>query len=414
MRLLLLIALRHLLARKRQSFVSLLGIVLGVAFFMAIASLMRGSENDFLRRLVDNSPHITIQDEYRSARPQPVFQAFPHGAVHITHVTPLPENRGIRGYTRVLDIVRNYPGVLASPSLGGEGIVSFAGRNVGISLSGMVPQDITQVTTIGDYIVQGRIEDLYVNPDGILIGAEMSRKYGIALNDTLTIRAGTGNVHTFKVLAIFRTGRGSYDEKQGFIDITRAQSLMGQINRANSIIIKMQDAYAARDFAAQLEKVIGYKALSWQESSEDIMSTLMIRNLIMYTVVSAVLLVAAFGIYNVISTVVLEKQRDIAILKSMGFEAPEIQRIFVFQGVVLGAAGAGMGVPLGCLFMLGLMQITLKVPGTRELAQMPIDWGFSTFAIAIVFAMTASILAALLPARKAARIEPVDILRGGF
>lgn len=414
MRLLLLIALRHLLARKRQSFVSLLGIVLGVAFFMAIASLMKGSENDFLRRLVDNSPHITIQDEYRSARPQPIFQVFPQGAVRVTHVTPLPENRGIRGYTRVLDIVRNYPGVLASPVLGGEGIVSFAGRNVGVSLSGMVPQDIDKVTTIGDYIVEGKISNLYVNPDGIIIGAEMSRKYGIALNDTLTVRAGTGNVHTFKVLAIFRTGRGSYDEKQAFIDITRAQSIMGQINRANSIIIKMKDAYAARTFAAQLEKVIGYKALSWQESSEDIMSTLMIRNIIMYTVVSAVLLVAAFGIYNVISTVVLEKQRDIAILKSMGFEAPEIQRIFLFQGVVLGVAGAAMGVPLGCSFMFGLMQVTLKVPGTRELTHMPIDWGFSTFAIATAFAMVASVLAALLPARKAAKIEPVEILRGGF
>lgn len=414
MRLLLLIALRHLMARKRQSFVSLLGIVLGVAFFMAISSLMQGSETDFLKRLVDNSPHITIQDEYRNPRSQPVLDVYRKGAVRITHVTPLPENRGIRGYTRVLEIIRSYPGLVASPVLGGEGIISFAGRNVGISLSGMVPQEIRQVTTIGNYIVEGRIEDLYSNPDGIVIGAELSRKYGIALNDTLTVRAGSGNVHTFKVLAIFRTGRGQYDESQAFVDISRAQSILGQINRANSIIIKMQDAYQARDFAAQLEKTIGYKALSWQESSEDIMSTLVIRNIIMYTVVSAVLLVAAFGIYNVISTVVLEKQRDIAILKSMGFEAPEIQRIFVFQGIVLGGAGAAMGVPLGCLFMLGLMQVTLKVPGSHDLTQMPVDWSFSTFAIATAFAMVASVLAALLPARKAARIEPVDILRGGF
>ena len=142
------------------------------------------------------------------------------------------------------------------------------------------------------------------------------------------------------------------------------------------------------------------------------MSTLAIRNIIMYTVVSAVLIVAAFGIYNVISTVVMEKQRDIAILKSMGFHAADIKKIFVIQGVLLGIAGNMAGLPLGMGLMLTLMQIRFKPPGSLEEISMPIDWSWPQFAVAASFAMIASIVAALLPARKAAHVQPVDILRG--
>ncbi|MDE3060966.1 MAG: ABC transporter permease, partial [Pseudomonadota bacterium] len=103
MRLLIAIALKHLLARKRQSIVSLMGIVLGVAFFLAISSLMRGSEKDFIHRLVDNSPHITIVDEFREPRVQPVFQVYPQGAVEISHVKPVNEPRGIRGFQQIIE-----------------------------------------------------------------------------------------------------------------------------------------------------------------------------------------------------------------------------------------------------------------------------------------------------------------------
>jgi lipoprotein-releasing system permease protein len=142
------------------------------------------------------------------------------------------------------------------------------------------------------------------------------------------------------------------------------------------------------------------------------MSTLALRNVIMYSVVSAVLLVAAFGIYNVISTVVMEKQRDIAILKSMGFHARDIQTIFLMEGVLLGVLGCALGLPFGAGIMFGLGQLAFKFPGTTQLTQMPIDWSWQQFAIAGSFALIAAIGAALLPARKAARVRPVDILRG--
>ncbi len=413
MNLFIAIALKHLLARKRQSFVSLLGIILGVAFFLAISSMMRGSENDFIRRLVDNSPHITIVDEFRNPSPQPIYELYKKGAVQLRSVKPLTETRGIRGYKQILESLHNMDGVKSSPVLAGQALINFAGKDYGITLNGMIPSEVRSVTTIQNYMVAGSMDDLIANQDGIVVGAELARKLSLAQNDTVTISSTTGQVRAFKILGIFRTGRANYDASQVFASIKRVQALLNRPDRANSIIIKLPDPNDARIMAAEIEKKFGYKAISWQESSEDLLNTLTIRNIIMYTVVSAVLVVAAFGIYNVISTVVMEKLRDISILKSMGFHARDVQRIFLVQGVILGLVGCLIGIPSGCAIMYGLMQIQFKPPGGTEMVQMPIDWGWKQFAIATAFALSAAIIAALLPARKASLVQPVDILRGG-
>lgn len=405
-------ALRHLLARKRQSIVSLLGIVLGVGFFLAISSLMQGSEKDFIRRLIDNSPHITVSDEFRDVKPQPVLQQYPDAVVELRGTRPQTETRGIRGFEQTLSMLRKMPGVAASPALTGQALFSFAGRDVAVTLNGMIPDDILSVTTIAEYMTEGRIEDLNVNPGGIIIGAELARKMSLKKGRNVTLAAPNGQVRSFKIIGIFRTGRAGYDETQAFVTLKRAQALLDRANRANNIIIKLDDPNDARRIAAEIESRIGYKSVSWQEASEDILSTLVIRNVIMYTVVSAVLIVAAFGIYNVISTVVMEKQRDIAILKSMGFHAADIKKIFLTQGVLLGIAGNLAGLPLGMALMYALMQVRFRPPGSLEEVAMPIDWSWPQFAVAAGFALLASVFAALLPARKAAHVQPVDILRG--
>ncbi len=412
MRLLIFIAIKHLLARKRQSFVSVLGIVLGVAFFLAISSLMQGSEKDFIQRLIDNAPHITISDEFRNSRSQPVNSLFGTDTVEIRHLKPLTETRGIRDYKQILDELRATDGVSASAVLAGQALVNFAGKDFGITLNGMIPSEVMSVTAIEKYMIEGSINNLIANADGIIIGAELARKLSLSMGDNLTVAATTGQVRVFKIQGIFRTGRVGYDESQSFASIKRVQALLNRSNRANTIIVKLANYSSARELSTQIENRIGYKAVSWQESSEDIISALAIRNIIMYAVVSAVLIVAGFGIYNVISTVVMEKQRDIAILKSMGFHIVDIRTIFLTQGVALGVSGCFLGLPLGMAFMVALAQIRFKPPGGTEIIQMPIDWSLPQFLIAASFALSASILAALLPAYNAASVQPVDILRG--
>jgi lipoprotein-releasing system permease protein len=406
------IALKHLLARPRQSLVSLSGIVLGVAFFLAVASLMQGSEADFIRRLVDNSPHITVADEFRNPRLQPVQQLNPTGAIEVRSVKPLTETRGIRGYLQILQGLRTISELRASPVLVGQALISFAGRDVALSLNGMIPAEVSVVTTIRNYIIAGSLDELIANPDGIILGDGLVRKLALNLGENVTVTSPTGDVHTFKIVGLFHTGRANYDDTQAFADLKRVQALLRRLNRANSIIVKLDDPHRAQDVAAEIEGRYGYKSVSWQEANEDLMSTLTTRNIIMYTVVSAVLVVAAFGIYNVISTVVLEKQRDIAILKSMGFRARDIRRIFLIQGLLLGIAGCAAGLPFGAGLMWALMQVRLKFPGSSDPVPLPIDWNWRQFAIAAAFAIGAALCAGFLPARKGARVQPVDILRG--
>lgn len=405
------IALKHLLSRKRQSLVSLLGIILGTGFFLAISSMMVGSERDFLKRLVDNSPHITISDDFRRPRIQPAENK--NAAVEIRNVRPFRETRGIRGYGEILDLLRSKSGVQASEMLIGQGLVSYGGKDTGITLNGVIPEDLRLVSSIEQYLISGDIDDLIANPDGVLLGSELAKNLSIKRGDIFTVVGPSGSVRNLKVLGIFRTGRRTYDETQAFLHITRAQSLLGRINRINSIIVKIPDPSKALDLSREIEKRFLYKSISWQEASEDLLSTFRIRNTIMYTVVSAVLIVAAFGIYNVISTVVLEKQRDIAILKSIGFESKDIMMIFLFQGTILGLIGSSIGIPFGMVLMGGLMRINFKPPGATQTIGMPIDWGLWQFLVAISFALGASIIAAYLPARRASKVNPVEIIRGG-
>ncbi len=409
---LLSVALRHLLARKRQTLVSLSGIVLGTAFFLGISAMMQGSETDFIHRLIDNSAHVTVEDDYRNPRLQPASQLYPGALIQMHRVKPVTETRGIRNYKQALEDIGQMPGVTASPLLQGQGLVSFSGRDEALVLNGMIPKDITSITTIGSYMTEGSVEDLVANLDGIIIGSELARVLSLERGETIPISAATGQLHSFKIVGIFHTGRAAFDQSQVFLNLKRVQALLNRPNRANRILIKLADPYAARATAARIESHLQYKSVSWQEASEDIMSTLALRNVIMYSVVSAVLLVAAFGIYNVISTVVLEKQRDIAILKSMGFHARDIQVIFLSEGVILGVLGCLLGLPLGAGIMFALGRLIFKFPGTTQPTPMPIDWSWQQFAVAAAFALAAATGAALLPARKAASVRPVDILRG--
>jgi len=414
MKLMLRIALRQLLDRKRQSLVSLAGIVLGVAFFLAVASLMQGSEKDFIKRLIDNSPHITVSDDFRNPRPQPLDIRYPDALTQVHSVKPMFEVRGIRQHEQMVEFLRAQEGVEAASVLLGQALISFAGRDVSITLNGMNPEEVDSVSTISDYMIEGGVDELIINPDGLIVGAELVRRLALEMGENVTVATTSGELRTFKIVGIFRTGRASYDEQQVFADLKRVQALMDRPNRANSVIVKLPDPGTAFDLASRIEAEYGYKAVSWQEASEDILSTLVIRNIIMYTVVSAVLIVAAFGIYNVISTVVLEKHRDIAIMKSMGFKAGDIRAVFLIQGLILGAVGNLFGIPLGCGLMLLLGQIEFNPPGATEAVMMPIDWTWPQFAIASAFAMLAALMAAFLPARKAAQVHPVDILRGGL
>jgi lipoprotein-releasing system permease protein len=407
------IAFSHLRSRKRQTLVSLLGVVLGVAFFLAVSSLMRGSERDFIKRLVDTQPHITVSDEYRNTRVQPATMTFSDGAVVVHHVKPKTERRGLRQYKQKLALVDTVPGVKVAPVLVGTVIFSFAGRDEGVTISGIEPKRMKGVSSIEEDIKAGSLDAVEQDPNGIIIGEGLAKKLSLGMNDIVSVVAPEGNVRAMRIVGLFRTGNESYDTRQTFAYINRVQALLNRPNTANSFVIRVDDPNRARTTATRIESMIGYKSVSWQEANEDLQSSLMVRNIIMYSVVSAILLVASFGIYNVISTVVMEKTRDIAIMKSMGFHARDIRRIFLIEGVLIGLGGSSLGMLMGAGLMQLAAQVQIKPPGADPI-NLPIDWSVDQFALAAGFAMLSAMAAAYLPARKGGTLQPVDVLRGAM
>ena len=373
---------------------------------------MRGSERDFIKRLVDNSPHITVYDVYRQAREQPAALRWPEAAVEVRNVRPQRETRGIRGWPQRLAAIEALPGVRAAPVLAGSAVLSFAGRQQGVALSGIVPEKMRHVSTIEEKMTHGTLAALAANPNGVIVGQGLIDKFSLHMGSTLSVVGDDGQSRALRVVGIFRTGNAAYDEDQAFVLLKRAQSLLGRENRINRIIIQLADPYAARDVAQTIEAAVGYKSVSWIEASEDVMSLLLVRNLIMYSVVGAILVVAAFGIYNTISTIVMEKTRDIAILKSMGFRARDVRRVFLIEGLIVGSLGSSFGVLAGIGLMAVLAQIEVRPPGVAEIVHLPIWWGADQYALAAAFALLSCVVASYLPARRAGQVHPVDILRG--
>jgi len=412
MRVQLAIALAHLRQRPRSTLVSLLGVMLGVAFFLAVSALMRGSEQDFLQRLVDSSPHITVLDEFRAARVQPAAVRWPGALVSISNIKPPLETRGIRGYRAKLASIEHWPGLRVAPVLRGSAVLSFAGRQQGISLSGVVPARMQAVSTIDEQMVAGTLDDLAAAPNGLVIGHGLAEKFQLGPGSTVSVLTASGGARIMKVVGVFRTGNAAYDEAETFTLLKRAQVILARPDRVNRLIIQLGDPQAARALAAEIERLLGYKAVSWSEASEDLLSLLRVRNVIMYSVVAAILVVASFGIYNTISTIVVEKRRDIAILKAIGFQAADVRRIFLYQGALIGLLGSAAGLLLGYGMMHALAQVELKPPGVSEVVHLPVWWGAEQFVLALAFALAACLGAAYLPARQAGGLRPVDTLRG--
>jgi lipoprotein-releasing system permease protein len=175
--------------------------------------------------------------------------------------------------------------------------------------------------------------------------------------------------------------------------------------------VRVSDPLAARDVARRIEEETGYKSVSWQEAHEDLLSSFILRNFIMYTVVGAILLVASFGTYNIISTITHEKARDIAIMKSLGLAEHTVRSIFVVEAMIIGIAGGAAGFVLGYLLSVGLGSVEIKNPFI-DANRLPLAYNGWHYAISMGVALVSSLAAGYMPARKAARVHPVDIIRG--
>ncbi len=406
------LALKHLLTRKRQTLVSLAGVAMGVGFFIAMMALMRGMQQHFIVKVINAWPHVIVKDEYREVPRQPAEIAYDGAAVMLHGVKPRDELRGIRDAKAAIAQISQLPGLEAAPTLRGQVFLRYGTREVSATLVGIDPQRERRVTNLERDLLAGRLDDLHTAANGIILGDGLAKKIGAAMGNSLTATSPAGAVLKVEVVGIFSTGVTALDFSESYMLLKKAQVLQARPNVINQIRIRLDDVESARERAAEIERWIGYRAESWQEAYSNVFGIFKIQNAIMYSSVGAILIVAAFGIFNIISTVVHEKNRDIAIMKSIGLYESDIRRIFLIEGLIIGIAGTLLGWVLGYALIEVLASIRMEIIGFIKAQGFILYRGHASYFMAAAFALIASTLAAWWPARRAARLRPVDIIRG--
>jgi len=397
------LAARYLRFRKRQSIVAVLGVAMGVAFFIALATIMQGFQKYMISQIIDFYPHITISDEYRD--PPRLGANIVYGdfaAIDIRNRKPKDSTLGIRNWPLIEAGLKRIPGTEMAGIMTSSAILRLGSTTRSTPILGLEPSRDRNVIRMEDDLTAGRLDDLYTTQNGIILPQNVLDDLGAKMGDTVQAVSGKGVRLAVKIVGVLETDRNAY------MLLKRVQVLEQRPNRINQVRLRIADINAAPEIAKQIEGQYLYKAESWQEANQRIFSVFFLQNLIRYSTVSAIMIVAAFGIFNIISTIIHEKARDIAILKSLGFREKTLSMIFVIQGLVLAIIGVAIGWALGYLMVEGVASLGLQMGRNG----MKLDRSIEHYLVSGAFAVCAAVGAAWWPSRKAARVNPVEIIRG--
>jgi len=407
--LLISIAWTHVSTRVRQTLIGMFGVAMGVGFTIMMAGLMQGSQIDFLQQLVDTMPHITVDDERRSVPSQPADQEY--AAVGISNVANINRRPGIKYPDAVIESLKSWlPGDVA-PSVNTTTILDHGGR-VGVTLTGIDPRLEIHVSKLSSQMRQGQLVDLSKAANGIIIGQALAEKLAVKYGNTVLLGGSEGTQVSATVIGIFRSGLKSVDEGQVYSLVGLAQTLMGQTGIINQLRLRLNDPLIAQKVATRVEAQIGYRSVSWQEANSDLLSNFATRDLIVLTVMGAMLLTSSFATYNIISTITHEKRHDIAIMKSLGMREYSVRRIFIIEAAIMGFVGILLGWVLGYLLCYGWSLITIVNPLTGATVPLQIYYSPLHYIATGAIAILCCAVSAFFPARKATRVHPVEIIRG--
>jgi lipoprotein-releasing system permease protein len=371
--------------------------------------MMEGSQDDFIKTLVDALPHISVTDELREPTRQPANAVYTAAEFH--GLTPEVRRPGIKNPMATIASLQSWvPGAL-TPSVQSKAVLRFAGRNLTTSIIGIDPRTEAAVSNLATHMRLGTLTSLYRASNAILLGDRLANKIGARVNSNITLASAEGATMSATVVGTFHSGFRVTDETTGYVLLKTAQILERQTGIINEIRVRTRDPMQARLISERIGEQTGYKSISWQEAQEDLLSAITLRNVLMYTIVGAILLVASFGTYNIISTITHEKTRDIAILKSLGFRDQTIRAIFIVEALLVGLVGAVLGWIFGYLLTRGLAALEFKTPFS-DYNHLPVLYSAKHYLLATAVALLSSLVAGYFPARAAARLHPVDIIRG--
>jgi lipoprotein-releasing system permease protein len=412
----LFLALRQLLSRKKQTSLTLLGIILGTAAYIAISGMMLGFQTFIIDQLVNNDSHIRIKAREELLTVNSLKFAFFAENTLVNWIKPpsgRKDNTYILAPTEWLNRLEKDERVSGvSPQLVVQGIATYGKISMGISLVGSDPEKQKTVSNIEKSMISGKFADIGNVGNRIAVGDELLKKIGATKGETLFLTVGKGLPQPFRIVSVFHLGVKSLDETRLFGSLRDIQQLNQTPSRISDIAIRLKNVNLAADVAATYNLLGQEKVQSWDQANEGIMSVFTTQDIVRNSMTISILIVAGFGIYNILSLAVSHKKREIAILRSMGFEPQDITNLFLIQGILLGFLGGVIGVILG--FVVSVAMSKIEISADRGLGgnHMMVSFDYMIYIKAFVLALLSSCFASYFPARSAGKMEPIDIIRG--
>lgn len=407
------IAFKHIFARKRQSLLTLLGVALGTGAFISFAALMTGFQTFIIDQLVNNDAHVKISAKDKMVDGDELKERMFPEAKHVFWITPpsgRQETLKIQYPLGWYERFRKDPRVLAfAPQIGAQVIYTKGGASQAGRLQGVIAETQSRVTNIESYITAGSYRSIASGGNRILIGSGLANRLGAKLGETILISAGKYDAVPFKITGIFKIGITNMDDSYSYANLSDVQMAIKRPSEISDIAIRLVDVNDSIKFATQYQAITDEKVQSWEQANSSILSVFSMQDFIRYFVTIAILIVAAFGIYNILNILVTQKRKDIGILRSIGFDGNDIVNLFMIQGLFLGIAGGLLGLILGLSMSLYLS--TMKIGGMIEAVK--INFSIQIYLFGFFMAVVTAIISSWLPAREASKLRPIDIIRSG-
>jgi lipoprotein-releasing system permease protein len=388
---------------------SLSGVVFGVAIFICTQAQTQGFSRYFIESNIGSNGALVVRSRFRP-RYEPLMVAAKNSKANTSRRLYF---EGITNPNEIMRVSRQFPDVIScSPVLRGSVSARAGFENATVDLYGIDPALHARTTDILHQLIDGSFDDFRNNTSAIIIGSRLAELLQTSVGDTVQLLAPNGEYWRFNVAAIARAGIGSIDSTRIYSHAKVAQALLQQPSGASMIIYKLRDRNRAPVLASRFETLFQHNALSWQEREESTLQLFLTLRMSVAITVSLIILLAGFGIFNVLTMSVLAKIKEIAILRSMGYLRRDISAIFLWQGALIAAAGSIVGCLLGALMTWGVSHIPIHLRGLLYTNYFLVTWDWRHYAFATLLALVAVFIASYVPARRAAELAPVVTIRG--
>lgn len=405
------IAYRFLTAKKRAMLMSLSCIVLGVGLFIVTQATTKGFEDFFIQTILGTKGAILIEDEIQDTMRS--MAAGGYGSdFEVQQKAGRKYIQGIQEPKLVIDALKEFPNVLAvSEVLFGSVTINSSFTSESIKVYGINLEDHLRVSQLGNQIVRGELETFRTTPAGALLGSEMAERMMLNVGDSFTLET-TGQFRRYRVAAIYETGVSDIDRVWLYLNLSEARSLLQKPTGASFLQVDLIDKNRAPADADHMSEVLHHGAKSWQEREKSWLQAFGALSYSSAITVSVFTLIAGLAMFNTLAMIVMEKTKEIAILRSMGYTREDISQIFLWQAVIVLAIGTVLGMAIGALVTYGVSKIPISITGIFKTETFVVAWDPWHYVWATTTAVIMVMLASLVPARRAARLEPGDVIRG--